>query len=311
MLINLLKFSTRVLVLLGALSTNVLSCDFFDESNSSHNSSLLMNIGDLTPVKDGMTKEEAKSATRSFFQKEVFTQQNEVGWQDIRRVDQTSSSAGRSYTLITLHDRTQWVPNVPVNWNGTHYVPDISPLDRTYGLQRFLGALYLKKAINNHSLEETWRAIDAKFLLINPLDPITVTVKKSTDDPLKNIFTIDSRDFIALSRYAGEKKPDLEMSEEKFKLKKFTSFSDLIGNVNLRVEDGSNIITIIDTAYDSFHNEKLDSYEKYMIPPYMLSDDEFLAPPNYIVNSPSFETEQALGGATFSFSREDLLAPTY
>lgn len=278
------------------------------EIETDFNHSRKMNIGDITPVKDGMTEEDAKSAIQSFFRNEVFVEQNEITWEDICRVENTSSPAGRSYTLITLNDRSEWVPNVPVQRNGDQYVVVRHGLDDPDGIQRFLGALYLKKAISYHSLETELRAVDTKFLLINPMNPINIKVKKSTDEPLENIFTIDSQDFISLSRYAGETKPNLG-SKKRFELIKLTSYCDLVGNVNLRKEAASNIITIIDTAYNSFLNDKFYSYEKYMDQS-LLSDDEYFAD-NFIVEAPSPDTEKAIGGKTFTFSKEDLMGSTH
>ncbi|MBA3814030.1 MAG: hypothetical protein H0X26_06025 [Alphaproteobacteria bacterium] len=273
------------------------------DKDAPDNVSRLINLGDITPVKDGMTSEEAKSAIQSFFQKEVFTQQNEISWKDFCRVDTRTSPAGRNYTLITLNDGTKWVFNEELKWSGGHYEVRRHGLAHPDGIQRFLGALYLKKAINSHSLTEEWRAVDTKFLLINPMDPINIRVEKSAKSSLKNIFTIESQDFISLSRYVGEEKPTTT-SEQRFKLNKLTSYCDLIANVNLRKEGSSNIITIIDTAYDSFYNDKLYSYEKY-IDSTLLTHDEYFAE-NYIVNAPSQQTEQEIGGATFSFSRAQL-----
>jgi len=232
----------------------------------------VMNIGDITPVKDGMSKEEAKEAILSFLKNEVFKPENEIKQGDI--ISDTTKAFGartaEKSRIITLKDGTQWIAG-----------------DK--GLQRFLGALYLKKAIEHHGLHQ-WRAVETKFILKNTGETITIQVKKSQDDPLKNIFTINSDKFISFSRYIGDDKvtnTDLEKILgdliERHAITHATGFFDM-GSAgeypNLRIQDHK--ITLIDTEYSSFKNANK-------------------------VQPPSEKTELELGGTTFTFPINELM----
>jgi hypothetical protein len=205
-----------------------------------------------------MNKEEAGGAIQRFLQTEVLNQENELYMKDISKQEYVQTNGtGRMFQLITFVDGTQWVPAAD-------------------GLQRFLGALYLKKAIEHHNISD-FCAVETKFILKGCEETITIKVKQLQDKPLKNIFTINSNDFISLSRYVGDKKPDLSFSCDKVNLKKLTGFSDFTVNANLRIQDGNPKVIVIDTEYGSFSN-----------------DDP--------VNIPSQEIELDIGGTTFTFS---------
>lgn len=229
---------------------------------------ICFNIGNITPVKNTMTsKEEAKKAIQLFFQQEVLKPENELKESDIAAVQNVSTNGtGRIFTLITMADETQWVQGFG-------------------GIERFLGALYLKKAIEFHGLGNEWKVAETKFVLKKPIEEgITVTVKSSQKSPLKNIFTVDSRDFIPLSRYAGEEKPGTQscshirnLSPKCGKLTTSTGFSDMLAFANFRVQEGDEKITVIDTEYRSFCSDT-------------------------IVTPPSDEVEKEIGNFTFTFS---------
>ena len=106
----------------------------------------------------------------------------------------------RHFQVLILNDNSEWVFG-------------------SGGLERFLGYLYLKKAIDHHGLAK-FRAAETKFLYQPKQEgKISLTVKSANGTPLKNVRTIDSKDFISLSRYVGDTKPSFDdtwkVSEEK------------------------------------------------------------------------------------------------
>jgi hypothetical protein len=223
-----------------------------------------INIGSITPVKDGMSKEEARIAIQAFLKEEVFKPQNEIHKEDIKTVELQSKNTVGTYKIMTLKDNTKWVIATSRG-----------------GLQRFLGALYLRKAIDHADLKN-WRAVETKFIMKNPENDITVTVKRSQEEPLIDIFTIGSDDFITVSRYAGDQKPSSDFDPAKtINFTKHTCFRDLAANANLRIQEGDNTIIVIDTEYGSFYNDGT-------------------------VKTPSLQTQLDLSDATFTFSKASL-----
>lgn len=227
------------------------------DSGDKRNASIPISIRDITPVKDGMNKEEAATAIQNFLQTEVLKAENELRIKDIIKQESVQTNGtGRIFQLITLADGTQWVPAFD-------------------GLQRFLGALYLKKAIEHHKIRD-FCAVESKFILKDSREAITITVKNPQNSPLKNVFTINSNNFISLSRYVGDKKPDFGFPCDASNLRKLTGFSDFAANANLRIRDGDNKVTVIDTEYSSFSSDGIE-------------------------NIPPQEIESELGGTAFTF----------
>lgn len=236
-----------------------------DTSEAKINVPLSMNIGDITPVKDGMTKAEAENAIYCFLKTEVFKLENEIDTKDIKEDKMVKfSGAIREKRLFTLKDGTEWVQG-----DG--------------GLERLLGALYLEKAIEHNNLKK-WQVVKTKFIL-KDVETIKIKIKKSQDNPLKNIFTIDSNDFVTVSQYVGDKKPDIDTDF----ISTLTVFQTTTGFTdcdpknnfpNLRVQEGRDKIIVIDTEYGSFSNKDK-------------------------IGIPSQQTELDLGGAMFTFTAED------
>ncbi|MEN8236358.1 MAG: hypothetical protein ABFQ95_02235 [Pseudomonadota bacterium] len=204
----------------------------------------------------------------------VFKPENEINERGI--VSDTTKkfgTRGDAQRFITLKDNTKWVGSKD-------------------GLQRFLGALYLKKAINNHRPENTsvskFRAVETKFMIKGQPKNITIKIKKSKDNPLKNIFTINSDNFISFSRFVGDHKPTdadlLRLGVDfsgKYALTYTNGYSDFVQNTNLRIASKDNKVTVIDTEYSSFRNI------------------------NNKVKAPSQKTESEIGGSTFTFPVTD------
>ena len=140
-------------------------------------------ISEITPIKDGMTKDQAKNATKHFLQ-DIVTSQNMLRVKDIATQDSKDCGV-RSYTLITMNDGSKWVPG-------------------SEGIERLIGAHYLKKNL----AIEGWSVVETKCFLKNEQESKIVVKHKSAESkPLQNIITIQSADFISVSKYVGDKKP--------------------------------------------------------------------------------------------------------
>jgi hypothetical protein len=104
---------------------------------------------------------------------------------------------------------------------------------------------------------------------------------------LKNIFTINSDNFISFSRYVGDHKPTsddlyglgLDFGG-KYSLTHTAGYADFGENANLRIEHGADKVTVIDTEYSSFKN-------------------------NNVVKPPSKNTELEIAGVAFTFPVAD------
>jgi hypothetical protein len=232
------------------------------------NPPVLMNISDITPVKNGMNIEEARDKIKDFLKNQVLTPENLISSQDIIDEGEIILNSGRMLEVITLKDQTTWVKGAGC-------------------LQRFVGALYLKKAIQAHNLNQ-WQAVESKIRFSkNEIPPeITVTAKPALETPLKNLLTINSRNLISYSQYVGDTKPvsnpfDANVVLLPLKtLQELTGYHDFAAYANFRVQEGNNKVTIIDTEYGSFSSDNLP---------------------------PSQPTELAINGATFVFPTTDFL----
>ena len=221
-------------------------------------------INAITPIKDGMSTIEAERAIK-FFLKEIL-RGNLLRAEDVIQ-EATKTCGVRTYTLITLKDNTQWVLG-------------------NNGLERLIGAAYLK---NNLTLDG-WNVVETKcFLQDGTSEKIICTITEVESEPLKNILTIHSNDFISCSKYMGDKNPSAfvggkylsSIDGDKQTITSETGFHDFACNNNIRQQkDGT--MTLIDTEYFSFS-----------------SDD---------ATPISTETNVELGGAEFIFDLNDILS---
>ena len=196
-----------------------------------------MDIRAITPIKSGMNSEQQREAIESFL-KESLKPEYEFKTAEIIG-KQTRQCIARSFQTYTLKDGSEWVMG-----QG--------------GLNRFLGHLYLKKAIEHYDLK-TVCVVETRFAYKSDGD-ILVSIKPNNEDPLKNLPLIDSMDFFSLSRYIGDERltrVDAKENEELEILRTEIGFTDMTFYENLRRSDGK--IRIIDTEYGSFSNP----YEPY------------------------------------------------
>jgi hypothetical protein len=197
-----------------------------------------MDIRAITPIKSGMNAEQQRGAVLSFL-REFLNPDYELNPADIVN-QQSRQCKARSFETYTFRDGSEWIMG-----QG--------------GLNRFLGYLYLKKAIEHYGLR-TLRVVDTRFAYRDQKnDKISISVMRACEKPLVNIPTIDSMNFFSLSRYVGDDRPTAgEASEELEILRTKIGFTDLEFNANLRKKDG--IIYVIDTEYNSFSSENILPY---------------------------------------------------
>lgn len=198
-----------------------------------------IDIRAITPIKNGMNSEQRKGAIESFL-KEPLKSEYEFKTAEISsKQSRQCGGVGRIFQTYTLNDRSEWVIG-------------------TGGLNRFLGHLYLKKAIEHYDLK-TLCVVETRFAYRNSNSDITISIRPSGQDGLKNIPVIDSMDFFSLSRYVGDERLTFEdcaednaIRNELSILRRKIGFTDIDGYTNLRKKDGK--IYIIDTEYGSFTN---------------------------------------------------------
>jgi hypothetical protein len=259
--IKKLSFTSLVLAYFIGLSP-ITATEEVTNLGDKRNASVLTNVRDITPIKGDMSKEQAEIAIYKFLQTEVLKEENELHMEDIVKQEKVQANGnGRMFPLITLVDGTQWVPAFD-------------------GLQRFLGALYLKKALEHHLISD-FSVVETKFFVKDGEEDIIIEIKKLQDEPLKDIYTINSKNFISLSRYIGDKKPDLDFPFDLSNLRKLTGFSDFSANANLRILGEEKKVTVIDTEYGSFSNDDLGSSQR---------------------------VESEIGGTTFTFSMKSFIS---
>ena len=225
-------------------------------------------IQEITPIKESMTIDEARDATKRLLQ-DILRPENRLEVDDVEIDQEKKCGPIKIYRLVTFKD-------------GNSYV------QAQDGIQRLIGAQYLNDQLKalRPCLKHHWETAETKYLMKpTAFHKIKCTIKKSTDNPLKNIFTIQSDDIISLSKYVGDKKPadgDDWLSViglDKLWIRRCAGFADFELNANLREQlDGS--IIIIDTEYASFTN--------------------------YGTTPPSVDAALALGGVEFEFSFSEL-----
>jgi hypothetical protein len=178
-----------------------------------------------------MNSEQRKQVIQSFL-KESLKPEHELKQAEISG-SQFRQCGARGFNTYVLKDGSEWVMG-----QG--------------GLNRFLGHVYLKKAIEHYGLE-TLRVVETRYAYKNPNSDITINIHTNGQDKLKNIPVIDSKDFFSLSLYVGDNRPkevgDKE-NEELEILRTKIGFTDMTFYANLRKYEGK--IYIIDTEYGSF-----------------------------------------------------------
>lgn len=230
---------------------------------------MISKINEITPIKDGMSKEEAEDAIKSFLS-EILSSDKLIKQEDILSIETTSDESGfRTFRVIKLKDDSTWVLGAG-------------------GIERIIGAHYLDKQLIE--LNSQWKAVETRFALLDETKKnMTIVIAKSNQVPLEGIPTIMSDDVVTFSKYVGSKKPDTSaLSDEgydrytkKTKITENTGYSDFTCSANLRLQDDGKTIIIIDTEYGSFTNDNGS----------LLSD----------------ESEAFLGGSEFDFPVVDIL----
>jgi hypothetical protein len=194
-----------------------------------------LDIRAITPIKSGMNSEQQNEAIRLFLE-ESLKPEYEIKRADI--VSMQTRSFGRrelerEFKIFTLKDGSEWVLG-----EG--------------GLDRFLGYLYLKKAIEHYKLK-TLCPVETRFLKRTAENrEISTSVIPFTKKGFNPIYLIDSQDFFSLSRYVGDEEVTSETEDEENELRTLRrkiGFTDQ-NRENLRRKDG--MIYILDTASTSF-----------------------------------------------------------
>lgn len=223
-----------LLSLLSCCFLNSFSAIAMDESDET------MDIRAITPIKSGMNSEQRRGAIQSFLRESLTNKGMELKTADISSEQKRQcGGVGRLFDTYTFKDGSEWVMGAG-------------------GLNRFLGYLYLQKAIEHYGLKNVCVA-ETRFAYKKPSGAISISVKPIGDKPLENIPTIDSQDFFSLSRYVGDDRPALgEVNEELDILHTKIGFTDFLLNSNLRKKDGK--IYVIDTEYGSFSSTNISPY---------------------------------------------------
>ena len=206
-------------------------------------------IRDITPIKGGMNQDQARAAAKDFLCN-TLRPENMINGSDVCSVVDQQMGI-RSYKLITLNDGSSWVQG-----------------DK--GIQRLVGAEYVKQKLEGLELNMQWKVAETKYLFQNSSAEY-VTCKITTSSTLKGLLVIESDDFITFSKYAGDKKllqlspfsdseKFLALHQDKVKITSVTGFSDFTENANLREQKDSSIV-IIDTEYMSFSTPKTEPSE--------------------------------------------------
>lgn len=192
-----------------------------------------IDIRAITPIKSDMDSQKRREVVRDFLTK-ALDPVYELNQADIVSTQTRQIAGGRSFQTYTLKDGSEWVMG-------------------SGGLNRFLGHLYLKRAIEHYGLQ-TLCVVETRFAYKDPGNrAISITISPRGQDRLKNIPVINSTSFFSLSRYIGDTRVEAlgeVEAQELERLRKEIGFVDIDGNTNLRRHEGK--IYIIDTEYGSF-----------------------------------------------------------
>ena len=189
-------------------------------------------IHKITPINDKTNLENVQNSVHDFLKETLHG--NILSDRIIRKTTlRANGGTGRMFTLITTEKDVRYVV-----CNG--------------GLERLIGYHYLKNALLNSSIEQYgWRTANTKVIPLNlsKSGKFTVTIRKGKNH-LENLLLIDSDNFITVSEYVGEVKPDFMDTLNGRHITETTGFSDMACSANLRMHEGH--ITIFDTEYGSF-----------------------------------------------------------
>jgi hypothetical protein len=228
------------------------------------------NLRSITPLRKDMNDEQQREAIQVFLQDSLKPESEIKEPELLERNKITRKVALRQFETYTLTDGSEWVQG-------------------GVGLDRFLGYLYLKKAMEAYGLKKVC-VVETRYTHIKQYDDmdsgdisinigdfgkISISIDRSgkiTEEPV-----INSKNFCSLSRYVGDKYltylalvNDKDAKTELNILNKKIGFRDMscVQNgssftySNLREKDG--MIYIIDTEYFSFEDySKLDPLSDY------------------------------------------------
>lgn len=195
----------------------------------------------MTPIKEGLPPEQRREVIQSFLKESL---KPEYEFDESRILSrETRKFNGRTFTTCLLDDGSLWVQNIG-------------------GLERFLGYLYLKKAIEHYD-PDTLCAIETRFAYRKPNEDITIRIDPySKSNYFNTLPVLNSNDFCTYSRYVkgseGFTFRELESDERKaiYLLQTRIRFTDIKSEddmnkyKNMKRTNGK--LSIYDTEYRSF-----------------------------------------------------------
>lgn len=188
-------------------------------------------LGNISPVKVGMSKEEAKTAVIDFIANNV----NEENFFAKKDFPKNKEFSDYNYDKYTYAQSESW------------YYGKGSNSDR------FFGYLYLKNELEQQDKDSklnNWAVAETKCMYIGKNNEITFTINSAIKSPLKNIFTITTKDIVTFSKNVGDDRPSNLSIPGKALVEDELGFTDTKANANIRnVEDK---LCLIDTEYSSF-----------------------------------------------------------
>lgn len=128
---------------------------------------------------------ELQEETVALFLKEILTPENELKQSELSS-SQSYSDGGRFFNVYGFKDESLWVMG-------------------NLGIERFLGYVYLKKAIEHYNLKNLCVA-ETKFIFKKEKGDVKANVIPSTCTQLQNVIipVIHSSGVYSLSRYMGD-----------------------------------------------------------------------------------------------------------
>ena len=214
----------------------------------------------ITPLRNGMNDEQRREAIQKFLQDslkpELEIKETELSEKNMRIRGVTS----KQFQTYTLTDGSEWVHG-------------------GVGLDRFLGYLYLKKAIKSYGFKKLC-LVETRFLHIKQNDDMDkgdisinigdfgkISISIDSSKKINAEAVINSKNFCSLSRYVGDEhltylevcnneniKNELRILREKIGFRDMNCVENSYSYIyhNLRKKDG--MIYIFDTEYFSFED---------------------------------------------------------
>jgi hypothetical protein len=180
-------------------------------------------IAQITPIKDGMSKEQAREAIQVFLS-EILDSHEQISQSNVCVAE--THYAPRLFQVLKMNDGSSWVQG-------------------TGGIQRLIGANYLTKQLQELGIDD-WQVVETKYYISSSKQNINCSIKF---DNKMQVMVIDSEDFITFSKYVGDVKATSYGSMKQ--IKEASGYTDYTFFANLRKsEQGPG--TIIDTEYNSF-----------------------------------------------------------